>query len=110
MTADRCDFAEPMTQSVDVVRSERTQQPATFGFRGHPRQRPRFGRHVAVEEELDRAELKRADVAAVQQLLDIRALRRMAELMADHRRAAAVLCGVAHFGRLLCIERKRLFA
>src|SRR5437763_11648091 len=110
MTADRRDFAKPMTQSVDVVRSERAQQPAAFRLGGHPCERSRLWRHVAIEEELDRAELEGADVAVVQQFFDICALRRMAKLVTDHCRPATVQGGVAHFRRLLRVERKRLFA
>ena len=104
------DVAEPVAQAVDVVGAERPQNPAALGFAGHPRERARFARDVAVEEELDRAEAEAADVAVGEELLDVRALRRVAEFMADHRRLAARAGSVVHRGCFVRVERERLFA
>jgi hypothetical protein len=61
-----------------------------------PRQRARLRRDVAVEEQLDRAQIEAADVAVAQQLLDVPALRREAELVRDHRGAPVALGDVPH--------------
>jgi hypothetical protein len=46
----------------------------------------------------------------VQELLDIGALRRVAEFVTDHRGPAAALCRVEHPRSLGCVERERLLA
>ena len=59
----RRDLAEPVAQSVDVVRAERAEDAAAVRLVRLPRERARLRRHVAVEEELDRAQIEAADVA-----------------------------------------------
>ena len=49
-----------------------------------------------------------ADVAFVQQLLDVGALRRMAKLVRDHRRAADFSAVSSICLGLLCIDREGL--
>jgi hypothetical protein len=69
-----------------------------------------LGVEITIEEQLDRTELKLANITFVEKLLDVAPLRRMAKLMPDHRRELGGLRGVAHFRRLLRIERERLLA
>jgi hypothetical protein len=102
--------AEPVAKPVDVVGAQRTEQAAAGGLGRLPRQRPRLRRDIAIEEQLDRAKAKLADVPVVEKLLDVAALRRVPELVSDHRRSSARLRRIAHFGRLLRIDRERFLA
>src|SRR5439155_18488778 len=77
---------------------------------GHPGERTRLPRDVAVQEELDRAKLELADVAFVQELLDVGALRRVAKFVGDHRRAPGLFGGAEHLPGLPCIEGERFLA
>ena len=76
----------------------------------HPGERSRLGSYVAVEEQLYGAKLEFADVAVVQELLDVGALRRVAKLVRDHGRPPGFLGDVQHFLGLPCIEGEGLLA
>src|SRR5690606_19935961 len=64
----------------------------------------------ATEQELGGGEQRRADVALVQQFLDLQALRGEAELVGDHRGAAPGLGERAHLLSLPGVAGKRLLA
>ncbi len=108
--ANRRDVTEPIAKSVDVVRAEGAKQAATLCLIGHPCQCTGLGRHIAIKEKFNRAELKFADVVLGKKLLDVGTLRRVSKFVGDHCRAPGLLGGVAHLLRLLDVKRERLFA
>src|SRR6202171_1570741 len=90
------------------MRAQSAEQAAAFGFVRLPGERARLPRNVAVEEELQGAELELADVILGKELPDVGALGRVTEFVGDHRGLAGLCGGGAHFIGLLRIEGERL--
>src|ERR1700687_128337 len=92
------------------MRAQRAEQAAAFGFVRLPGERARLPRNVAVEDELQGAELELADVILGKELPDVGALGRVTEFVGDHRGLAGLCGGGTHFLGLLRIEGERLLA
>src|SRR6185503_1758647 len=92
------------------MRAERAQQAAAIGVVRHPAQRARHRGRVAVEKQLDRAQLELADVAVRNQLPDVGPLRRVTKFMRDHRGQPGLGRGIAHLDGLPDVDGERFFA